>query len=157
MPERPPFAIRARLVTPASDAGARHELDGLLEVDAGGRIGAVRAFAELEGTPETPVVDLRPWVLLPGLVDLHAHLPQLPNAGVGAGLDLLTWLERYIFPLERDFDVPTAELIAPAAFRAFARAGTTTVVAYGALWAESLDACFRAAETHGIRAVIGKV
>jgi guanine deaminase len=94
---------------------------------------------------------------MPGLVDLHAHLPQLPNAGVGAGLDLLTWLERYIFPLERNFDVPTAELIAPAAFRAFARGGTTTVVAYGALWADSLDACFRAAEAHGIRAVIGKV
>lgn len=102
-------------------------------------------------------IDLRPWLLMPGLIDLHAHLPQLPNAGVGAGLDLLTWLERYIFPLERDFDVPTAELIAPAAFRAFARAGTTTVVAYGALWAESLHACFRAAEAHGIRAVIGKV
>ena len=76
---------------------------------------------------------------------------------MGAGLDLLTWLERYIFPLERSFDVATADLIAPAAFRAFARAGTTTVVAYGALWAQSLDACFRAAEAHGIRAVIGKV
>ena len=38
---------------------------------------------------------------MPGMVDLHVHLPQLPNAGVGAGLDLLTWLERYIFPLER--------------------------------------------------------
>ena len=38
------------------------------------------------------------------MVDLHAHLPQLPNAGLGAGLDLLTWLERYIFPLERGFD-----------------------------------------------------
>ena len=49
-------------------------------------------------------IDLRPWVLLPGMVDLHAHLPQLPNAGLGAGLDLLTWLERYIFPLERGFD-----------------------------------------------------
>jgi guanine deaminase len=30
-------------------------------------------------------------------------------------------------------------------------------VAYGAIWQPSLDACFRAAETHGIRAVIGKV
>jgi len=30
-------------------------------------------------------------------------------------------------------------------------------VAYGALWAESLDVCFRVAEAHGIRAVIGKV
>jgi guanine deaminase len=53
--------------------------------------------------------------------------------------------------------VPTAEQVAPAAFRAFARAGTTTVVAYGALWADSLKTCFQAAEAHGIRAVIGKV
>jgi guanine deaminase len=94
---------------------------------------------------------------MPGLVDLHAHLPQLPNAGVGAGLHLLAWLERYIFPLERAFDEAAAEQLAPAAFRAFARAGTTTVVAYGAIWEPSLDACFRAAEAHGIRAVIGKV
>ena len=45
-------------------------------------------------------------VLLPGMVDLHAHLPQLPNAGLGAGLDLLTWLGRYIFPLERRWQDP---------------------------------------------------
>jgi guanine deaminase len=30
-------------------------------------------------------------------------------------------------------------------------------VAYSAIWAPSTDACFRAAEAHGIRAVIGKV
>jgi len=96
-------------------------------------------------------------VVLPGLVDLHAHLPQLPNAGLGSGLDLLTWLERYIFPLERDFDRATAEAQAPAAWRAFAAAGTTTVVAYAAVWADSTDAAFATAEAHGIRAVIGKV
>jgi guanine deaminase len=38
-----------------------------------------------------------------------------------------------------------------------AAAGTTTVSAYAALWPESTDACFAAAEEHGIRAVIGKV
>ena len=95
-------------------------------------------------------------VVLPGLVDLHAHLPQLPNAGLGSGLDLLTWLDRYIFPLERAYD-RTASRTAPAAFRAFAAAGTTTVVAYAAIWPESTDVAFAAAEAHGIRAVIGKV
>ena len=154
LPSAPPFALRARLLTPLADGGLRYQPDARIQVDERGRLAEVAPWAD-EGSGAA--IDLRPWVLMPGLVDLHAHLPQLPNAGVGAGLDLLTWLERYIFPLERDFDVPTAELIAPAAFRAFARAGTTTVVAYGALWAESLDACFRAAEVHGIRAVIGKV
>ena len=155
LPASPPFTLRARLLTPLAAGGSRHETDALISVDAGGHLSQVEAWDEAAATGS--VIDIRPWVVLPGLVDLHAHLPQLPNAGVGAGLDLMTWLERYIFPLEREFDVPTAERIAPAAFRAFARAGTTTVVAYGALWADSLDACFRAAEEHGIRAVIGKV
>ncbi|MDP9468466.1 MAG: amidohydrolase family protein, partial [Chloroflexota bacterium] len=155
LPTSPPFTLRARLLTPLHGAGLRYEPDALVDVDPAGRLARVSPWRE--AAHETPAFDLRPWLVMPGLVDLHAHLPQLPNAGVGAGLDLLTWLERYIFPLERDFDTATAELIAPAAYRAFARAGTTTVVAYGALWAESLDACFRAAEAHGIRAVIGKV
>ena len=91
------------------------------------------------------------------MVDLHAHLPQIPNAGLGAGLDLLTWLERYIFPLERDFDEAAAERSRPLAWRSFARAGTTTALVYGAVYEASLDASFRAAEAHGIRAIIGKV
>ena len=74
------------------------------------------------------------------MVDLHVHLPQLPNAGVGAGLHLLDWLERYIFPLERAFDEAAAERLAPAACRAFAAAGTTTAVMYGAVYEPSLDA-----------------
>ena len=36
-------------------------------------------------------------------------------------------------------------------------AGTTTAVLYGAVFEPSLDVAFRAAEEHGIRAVIGKV
>jgi len=155
LPPAPPFVLRARLLTTLAGGGLRYEPDARIVVDERGRLTTVAPWSG--GTDAGASLDLRPWVVMPGLIDLHAHLPQLPNAGVGAGLDLLTWLERYIFPLERNFDVPTAELIAPAAFRAFARAGTTTVVAYGALWADSLDACFRAAEAHGIRAVVGKV
>jgi guanine deaminase len=157
LPERPPFALRARLLTPLAAGGSRHELDALVEADAAGRLSRVVPAA---GHPAeaAAAIDLRPWVLMPGLVDLHAHLPQLPNAGLGAGLDLLTWLERYIFPLEREFDdAAAAERLAPAAFRAFAAAGTTTALLYGAVFAPSLDAAFRAAEAHGIRAIIGKV
>jgi guanine deaminase len=159
-PDNPPFAVRARLVTPLPGGRTRHEVDALIEVDAAGRISGIQPWKGArpqQSSDARPVVDLRPLVMMPGLVDLHAHLPQLPNAGLGAGLDLLTWLERYIFPLERGFDEATAERLAPAAFRALAAAGTTTAVLYGAVFAPSLDAAFRAAEAHGIRAVIGKV
>ena len=155
LPERPPFALRARVLSPLAAGGSAFHADGLVVVDERGRIVSVGPFDA--STAPAGVVDMRPWLLLPGLVDLHAHLPQIPNAGLGAGLDLLTWLRRYIFPLERDFDVATAERLAPAAFRAFARAGTTTALVYGAVYADSLDATFRAAEAHGIRAIIGKV
>ena len=164
LPDRPPFTLRARAITPLTTGGTRDEADALIGVGADGRIASVTPAASGVGAGRVgaeaataEVIDLRPLVLLPGLVDLHAHLPQLSNAGLGFGLPLLEWLERYIFPLERSFDAETAERQAPAAFRAFASAGTTTALLYGALWEPSLDAAFRAAEAHGIRAIIGKV
>jgi guanine deaminase len=162
IPTRPPFALRARILTPLARGGTRYEADGLLAVDSHGLILAMEpwspeAEAEVQAREATPVFDLRPLLVTPGLVDLHLHLPQFPSAGLGAGLDLLTWLERHIFPLERGFDAATAAVLAPRVFRALAAAGTTTVLAYGAIWAESMDACFQAAEAHGIRAILGKV
>jgi len=95
---------------------------------------------------------------MPGMVDLHAHLPQLPNAGVGFALDLLTWLDRLTFPTERSWsDAAVSERLAPAIFEAFAAAGTTTVLAYGVVYEAAMDVSFRAAEAHGIRAILGKV
>jgi guanine deaminase len=156
LPERPPFALRGRVLTPLGDGRTAFHVDGIVDVDADGGITWVGPAADRPGGG--PVVDLRPLVLMPGLVDLHAHLPQLPNAGLGAGLDLLTWLRRYIFPLEQRFaDAGDAAALAPAAFRAFAAVGTTTVLAYGAVYAASMDEAFRAAEAHGIRAILGKV
>jgi guanine deaminase len=155
LPQRPPFALRARVLTPLDDGGTLHLADGLVEVDASGRLSAVTPWTD--GAATASVLDMRPWVVMPGLVDLHVHLPQIPNAGLGAGMQLLDWLARYIFPLEQAYDHEVAEAQAPLALRALAAAGTTTIAAYAALWPESADACFAAAEAHGIRAVIGKV
>lgn len=154
----PPYSIRARILTPLDSGSTAYLSDARLDVDADGHITDAAAWSALadERTAQS-VIDLRPLLLLPGMVDMHAHLPQIPNAGLGAGLDLLTWLDRYIFPLERGFDEDAANALAPQAFRALAAAGTTTAVLYGAVYEGSLDRCFAAAEAHGIRAVIGKV
>lgn len=155
LPASPPFALRARLLTPLGDGGVRYESDGVLEVAPDGTL------ARIEPWPGTargvPVVDLRPMVLLPGLVDLHVHLPQVPAAGLGAGMDLLAWLERHIFARERAFRAKIAEVQVPQVLAAMAAAGTTSILAYGAVWKDSTDAAFRAAERHGIRATIGAV
>jgi len=156
LPDRPPFTLRARLLTPVAGGDTRWEPDAVIEVDAEGRLSSVKAAADSPRAAES-AIDIRPLVVIPGLVDTHVHIPQIPAAGLGAGMDLLAWLERYVFSLERDFDVPTAENLAPKVYRAMAAAGTTTFAGYSAIWADSTDACFRAAEEHGIRAIIGKV
>ncbi len=144
LPAGPPFALRARLLTPLADGGTRYEADGVVVVDRAGRLATVGAW------PTTLPADTP-------LVDLHVHLPQVPSAGVGAGLDLLTWLERYVFSRERAFRAPVAERLVPDILRAMAGVGTTTFLGYGAIWADSVDVSFRAAEAHGIRAVMGAV
>jgi guanine deaminase len=152
-----PFAIRARLLTPLDSGGSQHEADGLIIVDDAGRI-TFAGTADDRPAEAVAAIDLRPWVVLPGMVDLHAHLPQVPNAGVGFALDLLTWLDRLTFPTERSWADPTvAASLAPPIFASFAAAGTTTLMAYGVVYEAAMDAAFRAAETHGIRAILGKV
>ena len=156
IPDQPPFTLRARILSPLRDADLLWLGDGVIEVDDAGRIRSVRAAADAPRAAET-AVDLRPLVVMPGLVDTHVHLPQIPAAGLGAGMDLLAWLERYVFSLEHDFDTAAAEGLAPQVYRAMAAAGTTTFSGYAAIWPDSTDACFRAAEQHGIRAMIGNV
>jgi guanine deaminase len=158
LPSAPPFAVRARVISPLAGGGTLDVADGLVDVDAAGRIAVVGSVADRPGGAPADVIDLRPWVVLPGMVDLHAHLPQVPNAGLGYALPLLDWLDRLTFPTERSWvDPAVAERLAPPIFRAFAGAGTTTVLAYGVVYEAAMDAAFRAAEAHGVRAILGKV
>ena len=158
LPDRPPFAIRARILSPLATGEMLHEPDGIVAVDAAGALTFVAAAAQAPPDVLAGAVDVRPWVVMPGLVDTHAHLPQLPNAGLGFALDLLTWLDKLTFPTERSWADPSVAVrLAPAIFRALAAAGTTTVLAYGVVYEAAMEAAFRAAEAHGIRAILGKV
>jgi guanine deaminase len=158
LPTAPPFTVRARVLSPLPGGRTRDVADALVDVDAAGRITGVVDAAGVGADRVATSVDLRPLVVLPGLIDLHAHLPQVPNAGLGYGLPLLGWLDRLTFPTERAWaDPAVAERLAPAIFRAFAAAGTTTVLGYGVVYEAAVDAAFRAAEAHGIRAILGKV
>jgi guanine deaminase len=158
LPGRPPFVLRARVLSPLAGGGLLDLADGVVEVDGDGRIVSAAATDAARLDLVARAIDVRPWVVLPGMVDLHAHLPQLPNAGLGFALDLLTWLDRLTFPTERSWSDPAvAARLSPTIFRAFAAAGTTTMLAYGVVYEAAMDEAFRAAETHGIRAILGKV
>ena len=94
-------------------------------------------------------------VVLPGLIDLHTHLPQYEFAGQGAEA-LLPWLEKYTFPQESRFaDDNVAELQSLNFFQTCLAHGTTTVMAYLSSFARAAEIAFAEAERSGIRAYLG--
>lgn len=94
-------------------------------------------------------------IALPGLIDLHTHLPQYEFAGQGAEA-LLPWLEKYTFPQEERFaDDAVAELQSLNFFQSCLSQGTTTVVAYLASQRRAAEIAFAEAERSGLRAYLG--
>ena len=49
-------------------------------------------------------IDGRGGILMPGLVNCHAHAAMTAMRGYGDGHDLHTWLNEYIFPVEGRWD-----------------------------------------------------
>lgn len=149
---------RAHLLSSATALRLDHVPDGGLVVDGVGRILAAGPFEAVAALhPGEEVRDLRPRWILPGLLDLHSHLPQYECVALD-GLELLPWLETHIFPAESRFRDP--DLAGAAARQYFAHQlawGTTTSVVYLTVHAEAADRAFREAERSGIRAILGKV
>lgn len=157
VPTQPPFTLKARVLSPLGSGDLLDEADGVVVVDASGRISRAGRASDLpEAATAGAVVDVRPLLLLPGLIDMHAHLPQLPISGVGFGVGLLDWLGDLMHPIERGFDEEASRRLCPRYFREFAAAGSTTACLYSSVDAGATNEAFAAAETHGMRVVMGQ-
>ncbi|MBP1848595.1 guanine deaminase [Rhizobium halophytocola] len=134
------------------------EEDGGLLVENGmivamGDFQAVRADA----ADDVEVIDHRPHLILPGLIDTHVHFPQMQVIGSYAA-NLLEWLDTYTFPEECRFvETAHATRIATQFFDEFFRQGTTTAVAYCSVHKASADAFFAESLKRGSLMIAGKV
>jgi guanine deaminase len=132
--------------------------DGALVIESG-RIVEIGDFGHVGKKPRSQPIQ---WIhspsaaILPGLIDLHSHIPQYPVVARAKG-QLLDWLHRYIFPRERVFSGPAGQREAAAFFPELARHGTTTAMLYAAIYEDSCDAAFEAAARSGLRIVLGKM
>jgi 5-methylthioadenosine/S-adenosylhomocysteine deaminase len=98
-------------------------------------------------------IDARGRLVLPGLVNAHTHAAMTLLRGVRDDVDLMTWLETYMFPLERRF--VTREFVrwgARLACWEMIASGTTTF-ADGYFFEEEVA---RAVDEAGLRAVAGE-
>jgi cytosine/adenosine deaminase-related metal-dependent hydrolase len=84
---------RAAWVLPVTSPPLR---DGVVWVDDGGRIAAVAPWASLETPDDARVVDLGEAVLLPGLVNVHAHPELTMLRGALEGLPFHDWILRLV-------------------------------------------------------------
>jgi 5-methylthioadenosine/S-adenosylhomocysteine deaminase len=92
-------------------------------------------------------------LLMPGLVNSHAHAAMALFRGLADDLPLQTWLERHIFPAEKKW--VNAEFVYWGSLLAIAemiRSGTTTF-ADGYFFEEQVA---RAAEQSGMRGILGQ-
>ena len=133
-------------------AGANID-DGAVAIDKG-RIVAVGKSADIARRyVAVDTINARGTAVLPGFVNAHTHVPMTLFRGIADDLDLMDWLQRFIFPAEaknvdRDFvrwgtRLAAAEMIA---------SGTTT---FTDMYYFESDVAAEAKKA-GLRAVVGE-
>jgi guanine deaminase len=153
-----PFGIRGYLLDAPAYGSLRSHRDGAIVIEDG-RIAEVGPYDDLRKRQRpAPVhwLDRGTAAIFPGLIDCHTHLPQYSAVARGES-QLLPWLRENIFPVEREFTGPKARQEAPLFFHELARNGTTTAMVYAAIYEDSCEVGFEAAERSGLRVILGKM
>lgn len=134
----------------------RHEADGLLLVEDG-IVVARGPYADLAVRYPGITVEPLPGLIVPGFIDAHIHYPQMDRIA-SHGEQLLDWLDRHIFPVEKAFvDRAHADQVAGLFLDELLRNGTTSALVFPTVHAHSVDALFEAALDRNMRILSGKV
>ncbi len=139
-------------------AACEHVEDGVLIVQDG-RVAEYGSAGDLlaKVPAGTPVDDHRGKLVLPGFIDTHIHYAQT-DVIASYGEQLLTWLEKYTFPVESRFEDPEhANAVAEFFCDELLKNGTTTALAFATVHPASVDALFTAAAKRRMRMIAGKV
>ncbi|WP_375386665.1 amidohydrolase family protein [uncultured Microbacterium sp.] len=146
--------------SPALDEAADaliSEVDGVLAVDAQGRVAYAGAWRDLPPELAADVVVDSGGYLLPGFVDTHLHYPQTFTTDAFGGGELLEWLERCVFPAEaRLADPAYADAIAAQFVRRRIAVGTTAAMVFGSAFPTAQGALFEKSLGAGLRIVSGR-
>jgi len=152
-------AYLGHVISPKSASSLTNIPNGAVVVDEKGKIVDVGEWTKLKRNYNgmVRVVDYGQKIISPGFVDLHLHLPQIPQTG-RSGKTLLDWLDSFVFPAEARFaDTRHARKIANWFFDELARNGTTLSAIFTTIHKDATDAAFEIAASKGHRVIMGKV
>jgi len=123
--------------------------DGAVLVGEAGRIEAVGPAGDVvKENPAVPIVSLAAHVLMPGLINTHAHSGLL--RGTAEGLPVWQWLQEFIDPMHRVLLPEDARAASVLCYAESLLSGTTTIVD---MW-RYMEGSAQAATELGIRAVL---
>ncbi len=123
--------------------------DGAVLVGDDGMIQAAGSAAKiLSDHPALPVKRLENHLLMPGLINSHAHSGLL--RGTAEGLPVWEWLQRYIDPMHRVINPDEARIASYLCYAESLLSGTTTIVD---MW-RHMHGSAQAASDLGVRAVL---
>jgi guanine deaminase len=134
---------------------ARFYPDGLLVLD-NGIIKAFGPYDEISSKyPDIPITNETGRLIVPGFIDGHIHFPQTRVLGA-YGLQLLPWLQEWIFPEEIKYKDPEyAKLGIKHYFDNLLSSGTTTVQDFGSSYRSAVDTFFDEASKRNMRVICG--
>ncbi|MBK8190887.1 MAG: guanine deaminase [Vampirovibrionales bacterium] len=159
LPTRRLNVYRAPILQSLSPSQLEFWPDGALAMDDNGMILACGPWQtivpQVQGGDMSLTVFPKGSLILPGLIDLHTHLPQLPVAGrPRAGL--LDWLESVVYPAESRFcEERYARQTIHWFFRELLSHGITTAGVLLTTHSQAARVAFETADQMGNRVVMG--
>ncbi|KAL6246760.1 hypothetical protein RBB50_006067 [Rhinocladiella similis] len=144
------------------DAGRTIWLDGAILVN-GDRIEAIGKTVSLLENPrsqsqsEYKIVDCQGKIIIPGLINTHAHLGQSILRGLAEDVPLHTWLCDSIWPLEANYEGEDGYVASRLTIAEMLRSGTTCFLEALLTHSSGFENAVRAVDEMGIRGCLGKL
>jgi len=137
-------------------------LDGAILVE-NGRITALGKTSDLmdgvnqNGNRDLDIIDCKNKIIIPGLVNTHAHLAQSLLRGLAEDLPLHNWLCDAIWPLEANYAEDDGYVASMLTIAEMLKTGTTCFLEAMLTHRSGLENVVRAVEETGIRACLVSV
>lgn len=129
-------------------------LDGAILVQDG-RIAAIgKTSALLQGSQQDQIIDCHNNIIIPGLINTHAHLGQSLLRGLAEDLPLHSWLCDAIWPLEAHYQGDDGYFAARLTIAEMLKSGTTCFLEALLTPTSGFENAARAVEEMGIRACL---
>jgi 5-methylthioadenosine/S-adenosylhomocysteine deaminase len=101
-------------------------------------------------------IDARGMLILPGLIDTHVHLAQALIRGCADDTSLIDWLQKYVWPIQGNFDSEDGKASAELCMLEMIKSGTTAFLESLLHSRYGFDGIAVSLQTSGMRGILSK-